>query len=82
MRQLLVSCEGLYGCEAFVNTEPVGSLVNSYTYQPACPVVMKIHQGSGILPLLQAVHEEFGDSFPKLYIVAAASPDPAMASYT
>lgn len=82
MRQLLVSCKGLYRCETVVNTEPDGSLVNAHTYQPACPVVVKIHQSSGILPLLQAVHKEFGDSFPKFYIVTAASPDPAMASYT
>ena len=73
MRQLLTSCEGLYQCETVVNAQPVGSLVNSYTYQPACSVVMKIHQGSGILPFLQAVHKEFGDSFPKFNIVTTTS---------
>lgn len=82
MRQLVVSCEGLNRCEAIASTEPEGSLADSYTHQPACPVVVEIHQGSGILSLLQAVHKEFGDLFPKFYIVAAASPDPAMASYT
>ena len=30
----------------------------------------------------QTVHEESGDFFPELHVVAAASPDPAMATYT
>lgn len=72
----------LYRCEAIASTETDSSLVDSYTYQPACPIVVKIHQGSGILSLFQAVHKEFGDPFPKFHIVAAASPDPAMTSYT
>lgn len=72
----------LYRCEAIASTEPDNSLVDFYTYQPACPIVVKIHQGSGILSLFQAVHKEFGDPFAKFHIVAAASPDPAMTSYT
>lgn len=77
----MLSCEGLNRWEILANAKPNGSLADSFTYQPSCPVVVKIHQGSGILSLLQAVHKEFGDLFPKFYVVAAASPDPTMASY-
>ena len=82
LRQLLLGCKGLCTCEAIANSDPDSSLGGSYTYQPACPVVVKVHQGSGIFSLFQAVHKEFGDPFPKFHIVAAASPDPAMTSYT
>lgn len=62
--------------------ELLSKLDVSHTHQPAGPVVVKIHQGSGILPFLQTVHKESGDLFPEFHIVAAASPDPAMATYT
>lgn len=62
--------------------ELLSKLGDSHTHQSAGPVVVKVHQGSGILPFLQTVHEESGDFFPELHVVAAASPDPAMATYT
>lgn len=75
LRQLLLGCKGLCTCEAIANSDPDSSLGGSYTYQPACPVVVKVHQGSGILSLpFLGIHEGSGKFDPIVNVIAAATP--------
>lgn len=42
---------------------------------------MEVHGGASILPRLQGVNKLFGDGFSKADVVAAAAPQPTVATW-